>query len=386
MLDKLSPELRFLFSSIKAVILDEKTEPQYHAINELELQRKLRFHAIRLIVNDYLPYNSELTRVKGAAKAFSQNQAFLALQHQVETQRLFKLFNAAKLRVLPYKGNLFSRLIYKNQQLREYSDIDLLFHPEDAATGLAILQKDGYSSQHILGISQPKTNKEIFDANVSYELPLIKEGLHMDFHWGLHYSFLPYHIDFLSCFKDLSVKEDFDPEISIPNNELLFLLMINHHGGKEAWLRLKNIVDLLMFLKNVDFDHSRAISLLQESRLLNSTKNGLYILKHFLGYRLSDTFEELIMNYEPKNSKHTISFWEKSEHWGSILPRFHYERILIKQQDEPFKVWTYLRDIYRSYSIPNPYEIERIWTFPKSFYFLNFLSKVITYLIKKTFR
>lgn len=386
MLDNLSPELQFLFQAIRTVILGENVAPKYKAINENELQRKLRFHSIRLIVNDFLPYDSQVTRVKGAVKAFSQNQAFLALQHQVETQRLFKLFRAENVRVLPYKGNLFAKLIYKNQQLREFSDIDLLFHPEDAAKGLQLLWNDGYASPDLKGISQSNKTEEIFNSQVTYELPLFKDGIHLDFHWGLHYNFLPYHVPFEACFQNLAIQSGFDQEIALPSNEMMFVMMINHHGGKECWLRLKNLVDLIMFFENVAMDYSKAIALIEDSRLLTSLKNGLFISKTFFGYHLPQEMEALIKDHRPKNLKLTTEFWEKAEHWGNLKPRIHFERILLKQQDKPFNSWSYFRAVYRSYSSPTPFELERLWTFPKGWYFLNFLSKIFTYLIKKTIR
>lgn len=380
-----SPELQFLFNSIRQVILDIPSPSAEGSLDEKELMRKLSFHAIRPIVNDYLESNTSLSRIKATCKSFAQNQAFLSLQQQIEIQRLFELFQSKNIRAIPYKGNLFSRLVYKNKQIREFSDIDILFHPEDAENALISLIKDGYNVAPISGMSKHKEISEIFDATFTYELPMLKEGLHLDFHWGLHYSFLPYKIDPKDIFKELQTDQDFDSSIKIPTREEIFLLMINHHGGKESWLRIKNLVDLIVFLKNLAFDHQKAIELCQNARLLTTLKNGLWIISNFLEVPLPPIFAKIIEHYTPKNIKQTIDFWEKANHWGSLQPRIKFEKILIKQQDEPFSKLSYFRSVYKAYSVPEPYEIKRIVTFPKHWYFLNFLSKIVTYLVRKTF-
>ncbi len=61
-----------------------------------------------------------------------------------ELERLLRLLIEQGIQVLPYKGVLFIAELYKNKQLRETHDLDLLVHPKDAKKALEILLEDGY--------------------------------------------------------------------------------------------------------------------------------------------------------------------------------------------------------------------------------------------------
>jgi hypothetical protein len=78
-----------------------------------------------------------------------------------------------------------------------------------------------------------------------------------------------------------------------------------------------------------------------------------------------------------------IDYWENCYDILSLNGRLKYERILWSIQDEGFSRWTYIKEMFKMYTIPNPIESKRLVTFPVNYYVLNGISKVITYLWKR---
>lgn len=372
---KFSKELSFLIAAVRKVVLKQELEVDY-AIDSLQLLDKMAFHSIRLVMNAFLGEGGPLPHIKSSVKQFAQEQALVSLQQQMELDRLREFFRDKNIPLMPLKGVLFTKLVYKNKQLREYSDLDLLFRQKDARTAFELLLQMGYQPQLSKGMSRYRDVGEIFDSPI-IEYPLQKDFMFVDFHWGLCYPFLPYRVDSDQLFENTDLH-------GLPPKEEIFLSMLLHHGGKECWLKLKNLVDLHAFLALSGVDWDRVIHLTSGAGLLHTLKNGLYYLKHV--FQVTDLplpLATLIHAHRPKNEAHTYRYWERSRHWGRPLHRLYYERILALQQDQGYSFFRYAKKFYTYYATPAPQETARYISFPKSWKFANFISKLVSYFIRK---
>jgi hypothetical protein len=166
--------------------------------------------------------------------------------------------------------------------------------------------------------------------------------------------------------------------------EQIFWTMLNHHGGKEFWLKLKNILDFALFVDKykdeLDWQslHLKSIEFKMETVFLN----GLYFLKKVIKTAIPTYMEEQLTNHKCLTLGQTLVFWEKSHSWTKPTPKLNYELILLKSQDSGFNRWAYFKAFYKSYTLPSLIEPKRLITFPERFHFLNFLSKVFSYIIK----
>ncbi|MDP5139032.1 MAG: nucleotidyltransferase family protein, partial [Spirosomaceae bacterium] len=215
------------------------------------------------------------------------------------------------------------------------------------------------------------------NASGQYEISFVNNDfLHIDFHWGLYYGYLPFSIDFESFFQEKQ-----------PTPETLFWMLLLHQGGKENWVRMKHFADLIAFLNRFqsELDWDKIFKTAKEYKLHKQLIVGFRLLGKHFDYPISESIGTELLRY-PSTEKIELlieKYWDKSEHWSTLFPRLRMERIFVKIQDESFSKWGYFSGFYKTYTKPNPLEQPRIFNFPENYPTLNFLSKVLTYLVRK---
>lgn len=377
--------LRFLVGSLKP------NPPQvYQAEDDLSYY----FHAIRPIVWHYSQKSNCKIREseREMLGQYVQQQTFLNLLYTNELKNLLQLFHSHSLRVLPYKGVLFLHELYANKQLREVGDIDILVHPADAEKALHLLVNEGYKFNHFSNqfdeLPLEDFIKKVIHAKGQYEIPLQKGNCHIDFHWGLHYGFLPYQIDFNRFFETSIEKEFYGAKGKFPSKETIFWMLILHHGGKEFWTRMKHFADLQAFLTTYgsDLDWNKILETAKSYKLFQTTLMGFYLLANDFHVSIPTEAQSAInqhLNSLQKRSKTIKNYWNFAKPWDKLYARLKFEQLLAQNQDEGFSWMHYFNEFYKTYTLPNPTEDKRIIDFPENYPTLNFISKLFTYFIKK---
>lgn len=378
----LSPEIRVFIQAIKSELLGVKSL-EVNSVNFEALQQKLWFHSIRPILHQFFAknYSEEFPKsIKSELAQYVQTQTFVSLKYTHETSRLLQLFREKGLRVLPYKGVLFLKELYGNTQLRELGDMDFLFHPDWADDGMRIVLSEGYQFKTVDKTFEDFPNQQIIEAALSatgqHEISFVKNDLHLDFHWGLYHGHLPFNIDFESFF-----------ESEEPSPKTIFWMLLLHHGGRENWTRMKHFADLIMFLNRFGdiLNWNEVSKTAKHFKLHKQLIVGFRLLKKHVDYALPADVNNELTNYPATQKVELLieDYWNRSEHWGTLFPRLRMERIFVNLQDEGFSKRQYLKKFYRTYAKPNPLEQRRIFTFPDNYPTLNFISKVLTHLIRK---
>jgi hypothetical protein len=322
-------------------------------------------------------------------KHYSQRRAKKNLVDVLEIKRLYDLFTKEGIHPSLLKGVLFTSLLYQNQILRESSDIDFLFEKEEALRAIELLLADGFVCQD-LGVLRNATNLKkdinqlVFETDFQ-ELHFEKKLFMVDFHWELCNQFLNYKVDLGLFFKNLETINFYGKEIKVSNPNALFWSLVLHHGGKELWLKFKNLVDLIAFMeryqKEIDWD--LVIRQAKEFKILVSMKTGFYLIHHIFDYPLPAILRQEIQDFVPSKLDQIIAFWNESKYWNKTIPRWRYEQILHHSQDDGYSIFGYIYKLYQTYSVPNPFEHKRIFNFPASWTLLNFIDKIISYLLRK---
>jgi hypothetical protein len=257
-----SLELQTLIEAIKVVLLkrpNEKFVSMIHSstLDWLKIQKMLEYHQIR-------PIFYEACRIIGfdndfvsKLKVFTKRQIMVNLATSQELGRLLELFQEKEIEMLPYKGALFLEKIYQNHPFRESSDVDVLVKPKNAFESIKILMADGYK------ISPIFTDIKNFDDEILHEVlersqwkeiglykPLPSGVVfHLDFHWEFNETFHIYNTPMEELFEKSIIDNFQKRKLLIPSKEIIFKMMLNHHGGRGCWLRLKDFCDLLAFRK-----------------------------------------------------------------------------------------------------------------------------------------
>jgi hypothetical protein len=369
---KIDKEISILIDTLKSFFNSENEleENIFDGINWQKMEKVLRYHSIRPILLEQIkkqkidiPKDFLNRLVK-----YARYQAVAHLSNELELKEIQKEFALQKITLAPFK-----RITYQNQLyvdgLREAGDIDLLINRIDLPKAFELFLNRGYiftNQLHCLNIKQLAL--DLINAKGNYEIPLNKGLHHIDLHWDISYGFLPYNFP-----------ENFI--LSLENEkDRIFWTMLNHHGAKEFWLKLKHLVNLGLFTRKYeeDMDCSTILKNCQSFGTKTILLHGFYLLKQLFDFKLPPVIENALANHIYFGLKATIVYWNKAEYWEKPIPRILYEKILLKSQDEGFNKLEYFRKFYNSYAVPNHIEPKRFINFPRSFKFLNFVSKVIS--------
>lgn len=389
----LSPEIQIFIQAIKSELMGVESA-EIGSIDFDILEKKLWFHSVRPVLHQFFKtnYTDKIPeKVRAGLTEYVQKQTFLNLSYAHEISRLLAIFREAKLRVLPYKGILFVNELYGNKQLREVGDIDFLFHPDSAAEGMKILLNEGYQFDTVDKSFDALPVKEFIETLLStsgqYEVTFQKDNVQLDFHWGLYHGHFPFKIDIERFFKTAVIANFYGEEVCVPDVETMFWMLLLHHGAKGSWLRLKDTADLIMFLKRFEreLDWPLIFATAREYKMKKSLVVGLRLLKKHFGYPLVPEMEELVAKFAATDNVELLieNYWTAAVDWDLLFPRLRMENLFMKMRDEGFSRINYLRGFYRTYAKPNPLEHRRIVNFPDNYPTLNFISKVVTYILRK---
>jgi hypothetical protein len=380
-----SKELQILIESIKVVLLDGSKKHIENLCNDASIDwdkvdKMLKYHRIRPVFYEAMRRINIQNKVVESAGRFSKIQAIKNLNEIQESKRVLLLLKAANIPVVPYKGILFLEKLYQNNALREIGDLDILVKPEDAVEAMKVLVADGYELAIENEITDALLN-EIIDTFPSPEIGLDKTSVlgmnvHIDFHWGIN-EHEEYNIDADNIFNNTELGQYQKEDLLIPDKFSIFKMLLNHHGGRECWVRLKDFADLIAFKKSYpEITEDTLISLAAElkmKKIYNASNSLLKVFFSTNNFRIKD-----LPNFD--SLEKVVYLWEYSVHWDKVWPKIMVSRIYRKLQDENLSWYAFIKSQIYFFSKVNFSENKRPFVLPKRFIFLNAISKLLGYL------
>ena len=403
---RLSTELQILIEACKISLLDATPDVleelvSHPSVHWKRLTQMAAYHKVRPILyaafKKCSPHNIPVSYLEQYQHRALRHSMHNLLMDQ-ETARLLNLLKKKQVRVLPYKGSLLSHKIYQNNGLREVGDIDLYLPREDAKVGLEVLLEDGYEFEFRGKLKEGLSMKELIDTVLAtygwHEVTLKKQSVHgtlyIDFHWRLSESFYWYSLPDEILFEGIQSAYIHQVSVDIPSDKNIFLMMLVHHGGREAWLQLKSLCDLLMFFKTHQnhMDWQQLLQTAEKAKMKGILLWGTWLLEHFLGYPVPAVFSNHWSHHKRSyRAEEVVLYWEKSEvFWSQLGPKWRHTRLILSQQDTGFSKLKYFKNYLRFYAMPNLLEEPRLFTFPDHMPCLNFLSKVLTFFWRKVLK
>lgn len=162
-----------------------------------------------------------------------------------EFDRLYASFSENSIDAIPLKGAFWARLLYPDENLREFNDFDFLIKPEDIKTAYAMLYAIGYRSSGSTDIgSEPENSRNI---PFYKQLPCSKRVL-LELHWRLGYSkdyTFPLKQWWLNAIK-IKTNGAASSYHSFSMEDTLHYMTVNMHASRYMYLKL--FVDLRQFL------------------------------------------------------------------------------------------------------------------------------------------
>ena len=247
----------------------------WHKLTQLAIDHDvlpLVYHHVKASFSDYVPASAlEDLRIV-YLKLFRQS-----IQIRGELPRLLDHLADHDIGVIPFKGPVLAALAYREENLRTFTDLDLLIHKADVERTVSALAAAGFTEKNPLQPNYDTTWStyapwQAFHGNANGYVR--DEGtvgaLHVDIHWGLasRYFLFPMEPDALWT-RRVPVTLDNDVTVSTfsPEDTFLFQCM---HAAKDGYYRLRHVCDLAELLRS----HPRldVATVLERSRAVRSER------------------------------------------------------------------------------------------------------------------
>ena len=162
-------------------------------------------------------------------------------------------FRRMGIRFIPLKGPLLSHRIYKDATVRRFTDLDILIRTKDIRLAYDFLIGAGYSPN--VKLSEDGRDQHIIEDYVN-QLSFIhpETKVCIELHLKIFNYKQYFGLDFDSIYEhNTSVQLFMNREFRVLNAEYdLFYLLV--HGSTHKWQRLKWLVDISDYIRNVQFD------------------------------------------------------------------------------------------------------------------------------------
>lgn len=382
-----SLELQILIEAVKLCLLNSPKDKFSKLINSKEvdwqkLPEMVVYHRIRPLFYEACRLVEFKNKEVKVFENFSRRQAIKNLVISEELGRVLLLFQERAIEVIPYKGILFLEKLYKNKVIRESSDIDILVKPQNALKAIKLLLEQGYfiSTTHSeINAADDSTLTVLIERTQIQELSLFKDlpsglNVHIDFHWGVGETFHQYSIELDELFEESSIETFQRREVLIPNSKTIFKMMLNHHGGRGCWIRLKDFSDMLAFQnQHPELELTTLQNWAAEMKMSRVFAVGNAIMQ---GIFLDSEPHQQI---ETKLQKHIFDYWETSKEYDHFWSKYNHRNIYRQLQDAPMSWLALSHQLIKYYAIPNEMEKKRLVVFPDRYVYLNAITKLVSY-------
>ncbi len=203
--------------------------------------------------------------------------------------QLIELLSSQTVEFLVLKGPVFALQAFGDLALRQFTDLDILIHPEDFSEVYELLCQGGYTPIFELGSTQ-----KWFQVQSDNHFSFKRQGDVIEIHWKIAPQENIYPIKPEQIWQELNSVSLLEREIPSPSPEstILFACL---HGAKHGWRQLKWIVDLAYLSQT--FNNIYWQALLEQSKKLGLYRQvclGLLLAEGLVGAKMPVEVEGLI--------------------------------------------------------------------------------------------
>jgi hypothetical protein len=231
-----------------------------------------------------------------------------------ELRKIFRLFEAHGIPVIPFKGPTLATLAYGDLSLRQFGDLDILIHKKDLVRAQELLVSQGYQ----LKLTEAE-EAAFFHSHFHFNFVRTDGRAIVELHWALTGKHWPFPFDFerlQACLIPVLCGGATICSLS-PEDLLLFLCV---HGSRHQWERLMWLCDIAELI--------RAHPQMEWQRLLEQAKTtgskrmlllSLFLANNLLGADLPDSVWQNIQE-DPKVKVLAGKVWARFSAHATGLP------------------------------------------------------------------
>jgi len=179
------------------------------------------------------------------------------IRYVAEFFRIREWLDKEDITVIPFKGFRLGDSAYGNIGARSSSDIDLFIDLKDIGRIRGIMTEKGYSGHEGMDrLNDDHVRREMAE----YNFDRYEDGVcqaHVEFHWRSSMTF--YRMDIsLDDMRSQVIKDTLHGRpVAAFSPAADLLLAVMHHGGKECYWQLRQVLDIAQILRNrpdIDYD------------------------------------------------------------------------------------------------------------------------------------
>lgn len=179
------------------------------------------------------------------------------IRYVAEFFRISEWLGRENITVIPFKGFRLGDSAYGNIGARSSSDIDLFINLKDLDRVKEIMTEKGYTGHE--GIDR-LTDEHVRREMAEYNFDRFEEGVcqaHVEFHWRSSMTFYRMDISLDDLRSQVITDSLQGRSVTAFSPAADLLLAVMHHGGKECYWQLRQVLDIAQILRNrpeIDYD------------------------------------------------------------------------------------------------------------------------------------
>ena len=209
---------------------------------------------------------------------------------------ILNLFNNNNILAVPFKGPVLAKCIYGDISLRQFSDLDILIHPNDALKARSVLMANNYQPEIKLDDKQFRIYLKTKEA---FTFICNERNVFLDLHCGLkagNSSFSIHSNIFDNHLKPVVIEGH--KVKSLPIEEMLLYLCI--HGALHCWSSLGWISCVAELIRsNPDLNYERITQMVRRVKYERIFFLGLFLAQDLLGAEPPQNIKK-DLNKDPK--------------------------------------------------------------------------------------
>lgn len=186
-----------------------------------------------------------------------QKNLYDQLSYSAEFLNIRKFLEEENIPAIPFKGFWLAQSMYGNLANREATDVDMFIHLKDIERIKIVMLNNGYQADNFF---LPFTFEEIKKKFGEYNFEKIEDGVkkfHFEFHWQISSPVYGMGISYDDLKSQVVTGKIENHEFPVYSSSANLLLAVMHHGGKDPFLELKQVLDIAMIVnkdKNLDWE------------------------------------------------------------------------------------------------------------------------------------
>jgi hypothetical protein len=322
-------EVEIILQILKSHDFESKPDINWELIYQFIIRHRIWYQAAQSAIFSHMPNN-----LQKKLEQYCNKNKFQLIQITAETARIAKALQHQNLQHCFIKGVVLNQLLYPTIYARPCKDIDVWVASDDYDA--AILQLKNLNYKQIIPNYELTNFKKRYYMTHKHDFAFYnsEKKILIELHFRLDYFGINFFTPKAAMLKDVDI---FNTKITTLDNDyhLLYLMI---HGAIHAWIRLRWLNDIGLFIQTKQCNLQNVMQLAKQINCEHIVKQSLILVRDVLDIDFDLVFESnkriqvlvdlakqfIYANYEMHESINNIRMFVKY--------RYYLARLAVKKQ------------------------------------------------------